>query len=94
MVFTVRVEQVAAKKGTSMAQVALAWILSRPGVSAPIVGARSLENLKDLISELDFVWSGEITDCGIIDAVDVKLSDEEIKFLEERYQPQAISGHR
>ncbi len=54
-----RVEQVAAKKGTSMAQVALAWILSRPGVTAPIVGARSLENLKDLISELDLLGVGK-----------------------------------
>lgn len=32
-----------------MAQVALAWVLQKDGVSAPIVGSTSLENLKDLI---------------------------------------------
>ncbi len=44
-----RVEEVAKKKGLSMAKVALAWVLARPGVTAPIVGTTSLENLKDLI---------------------------------------------
>lgn len=31
-----------------MAQVALAWVMSKDGVTAPIVGSTSLENLKDL----------------------------------------------
>ena len=44
-----RVEEIAKKRGVSMAQIALAWIASRPGVSAPIVGTTSLENLADLI---------------------------------------------
>ena len=30
----------------------------------------------------------------MIDSVDVKLTDEEVKYLEELYQPQAISGHQ
>jgi len=33
-----------------MAQIALAWILSKDGVSAPIVGTTSLDNLFDLLS--------------------------------------------
>ncbi|RXW25128.1 hypothetical protein EST38_g725 [Candolleomyces aberdarensis] len=43
------VEQVAKKHGASMAQVSLAWIMSRPGVTAPIVGTTSLDNLNDLL---------------------------------------------
>ena len=37
-----------------MAQVALAWVMNRPGVSAPVVGTTSLENLKDLIGKYLF----------------------------------------
>jgi aryl-alcohol dehydrogenase-like predicted oxidoreductase len=43
------VEAIAKKKGVSMAQVALAWLMSKDGVSAPIVGTTSLDNLKDLL---------------------------------------------
>ncbi|KAJ2916930.1 hypothetical protein MD484_g3521, partial [Candolleomyces efflorescens] len=43
------VELIAKKHGVTMAQVALAWIMSRPGVTAPIVGTTSLDNLNDLI---------------------------------------------
>ncbi|TFK34297.1 NADP-dependent oxidoreductase domain-containing protein [Crucibulum laeve] len=45
-----RVEKIAKEKGISMAQVALAWVMSRDGVTAPIVGTTSLENLYDLLS--------------------------------------------
>lgn len=44
-----RVEEIAKKKGVSMAQIAIAWTLAKPGVSAPIVGTTSLDNLKDII---------------------------------------------
>lgn len=44
-----RVEEVAKKRGITMAQVALAWTLVKDGVTAPIVGISSIENLKDLI---------------------------------------------
>jgi aryl-alcohol dehydrogenase-like predicted oxidoreductase len=46
-----RVQELATKKGVSMAQVALAWVMAKEGVTAPIVGSTSIENLKDLISE-------------------------------------------
>ena len=64
------VEQVAKKHNASMAQVSLAWIMSRPGMSclslvyqstssrifvvgvtAPIVGTTSLDNLNDLLGK-------------------------------------------
>lgn len=35
-----------------MAQVALAWVISKEGVTAPIIGSTSLDNLKDLIGQL------------------------------------------
>ncbi|KAH9923733.1 Aldo/keto reductase [Epithele typhae] len=47
------VEELAKRKGVSMAQVAIAWMLSKEGVSAPIVGSTSLENLEDIIGALD-----------------------------------------
>lgn len=45
------VEEIAKKRRVSMAQVAIAWVLSKSGVSAPIVGSTSLANLEDIISE-------------------------------------------
>jgi aryl-alcohol dehydrogenase-like predicted oxidoreductase len=45
-----RVAQVAAGRGAPPAQVALAWLLQRPGVSAPIVGATKLDHLQDALA--------------------------------------------
>ncbi|KXN91891.1 Versiconal hemiacetal acetate reductase [Leucoagaricus sp. SymC.cos] len=47
------VEEIAKKKGVSMAQVSLAWVMSKPGVTAPIVGTTSLNNLHDLLGAID-----------------------------------------
>ncbi|KAF9441917.1 aryl-alcohol dehydrogenase [Macrolepiota fuliginosa MF-IS2] len=44
-----RVEEVAKKRGISMAQVSVAWTLSKDEVSAPIVGTTSLKHLEDII---------------------------------------------
>ncbi|RXW13141.1 hypothetical protein EST38_g12713 [Candolleomyces aberdarensis] len=71
-----KVEGIAKKYNVSMAQVALAWVFARPGVTAPIVGTTSLENLHDLLN-----------------AVNLKLSAEDLKELEEPYQAQRIYGH-
>jgi aryl-alcohol dehydrogenase-like predicted oxidoreductase len=38
--------------GATMAQVALAWLLARPGVTAPIIGANSPEQLRELLGAL------------------------------------------
>jgi aryl-alcohol dehydrogenase-like predicted oxidoreductase len=43
------VRTVAKQRGAKPAQVALAWLLSRPGVTAPIVGATKLAHLDDAI---------------------------------------------
>ncbi|KAM5541952.1 hypothetical protein V8D89_004262 [Ganoderma adspersum] len=47
------VEELAKKKGVTMAQVALAWMLAKPLVSAPIVGTTSLANLEDILGSLN-----------------------------------------
>ncbi|MGZ4178853.1 MAG: aldo/keto reductase [Solirubrobacteraceae bacterium] len=43
-------DAVAAALGVSTAQVALAWLLHKPGVTAPIVGATKLEHLEDALA--------------------------------------------
>ena len=42
-------EAIAARDRRDRAQVALAWLLAQPGVTAPIVGPRTLEQLEDLL---------------------------------------------
>jgi aryl-alcohol dehydrogenase (NADP+) len=44
---------VAADRGVSPAQVALAWMLSKPGISAPIIGATKMAHLDDAIAAVD-----------------------------------------
>ena len=46
------VDSIAAKRGVPMAQVALAWLLSKPAITAPIVGATKVEQLEDAIGAL------------------------------------------
>ena len=45
-----RVEEVAKKKGITMAQVAVAWCLAKDGVTAPVIGTTKIENLEEIIS--------------------------------------------
>jgi aryl-alcohol dehydrogenase-like predicted oxidoreductase len=45
-----RVAEVAGERGVPPAQVALAWLLHKPGVTAPIVGATKLSHLEDAVA--------------------------------------------
>lgn len=45
------VEELAKKKGVTMAQISLAWIMAKPGVSAPIIGTTNLSNLEDVLGQ-------------------------------------------
>jgi aryl-alcohol dehydrogenase-like predicted oxidoreductase len=76
--FTVvqRVEEVAKQRGVKPAQVALAWLLSKPAVSAPIIGASKIYQLEDAIA-----------------ALQITLTEEEIKRLEEPYEAHPVLGH-
>jgi aryl-alcohol dehydrogenase-like predicted oxidoreductase len=53
------VRNVAAARGCPPAEVALAWLLSRPGVTAPIVGATKLEHLEAALKAVDTVLTDE-----------------------------------
>jgi aryl-alcohol dehydrogenase-like predicted oxidoreductase len=46
------VQQVAATRGVSMAQVALAWVLHNPVVTAPIIGATKPHHLTEAVAAL------------------------------------------
>jgi aryl-alcohol dehydrogenase (NADP+) len=47
-----RVTEIAKKRGVPNAQVALAWILQQPGITAPIVGASKMHHLDDAVAAL------------------------------------------
>jgi aryl-alcohol dehydrogenase-like predicted oxidoreductase len=53
------VEKIAAARGMNMAQVAMAWLLSKPGVTAPIVGASKMHHLEDAVAALSLKLSEE-----------------------------------
>ena len=48
-----RLSQIASKRGVSNSQIALAWILSKPEVSAPIIGATKMPHLEEAIRATD-----------------------------------------
>ncbi|RWR00653.1 oxidoreductase [[Pantoea] beijingensis] len=54
-----RVEAIAKDKGVSRAQVALAWLLSKPVVTAPIIGASRAEQLDDLVKAVEVELTSE-----------------------------------
>ncbi|PLS78116.1 MAG: aldo/keto reductase [Chloroflexi bacterium] len=59
--FTVvdQVMALAEQRGVKPAQVALAWILHQPGVTAPIIGASKMEQLEQAVAALDVQLSAE-----------------------------------
>ncbi len=54
-----RTAEVAAEHGVAPATVALAWLLERPGVTAPIIGATQPGHLADAVAALDLELSGD-----------------------------------
>ena len=50
---------VADELGASVAQVAIAWLLAQPGVTAPIIGPRTLEQLEDLLPAAELTLTAE-----------------------------------
>ena len=71
-----RVIENAKRKDVKPAQIALAWLLRQPGVTAPIIGASKMYQLEEAVK-----------------ALEVQLSIDECKFLEEPYRPHPILGH-
>ncbi|MFI1242049.1 aldo/keto reductase [Enterococcus casseliflavus] len=70
-----RVAQIADKHQSKRAQIALAWLLQKEQVVAPIIGATKESHLLDAFP-----------------ALDLKLTAEEIAYLEEPYLPHAVVG--
>jgi len=71
-----RLSEIARDRGVSNVQISLAWILLKPGITSPIIGASKPHHLDEALS-----------------ALSVKLSDAEVKKIEEPYRPHRILGH-
>jgi aryl-alcohol dehydrogenase (NADP+) len=54
-----RLSSIAAKRGASNSQIALAWLLSKPGVTAPIIGASKMQHLEEAVKALDIRLDAE-----------------------------------
>lgn len=68
-----RVAEIAEKRGVSMTEVSLAWLLSK--VISPVVGMTKPSHID-----------------GAVKAVELELSEEEVRYLEELYQPHKLVG--
>jgi aryl-alcohol dehydrogenase-like predicted oxidoreductase len=69
--------EIAEKRGVPRVHIALAWLLQKKPVTAPIVGATKITHLEDAV-----------------DALSVKLIQEEVAYLEDPYVPHRIVGHQ
>jgi 1-deoxyxylulose-5-phosphate synthase len=58
--FTVvdRITEIATRRGVPNAQVALAWVLQQPGITAPIIGASKMSHLDDAVAAVDLKLDG------------------------------------
>ena len=54
--------ELAGRRGVRPAQIALAWLLHQPGVTAPIIGASKPHHLEDAVAALDIKLSEEERD--------------------------------
>jgi aryl-alcohol dehydrogenase-like predicted oxidoreductase len=73
-----RVEELAKKKGVSMARIAIAWVLQKG--ANPIVGLSSKERIDEAVEAVKWQSEGNLT-------------DEECKYLEEPYVPKEKQGY-
>ncbi len=72
-----RVAEIAKKRGVLRTHIALAWLLQKKPVTAPIIGATKISHLEEAVG-----------------ALSVKLTEEEVVYLEVPYMPHAITGHQ
>ena len=72
-----RVWEIAEKRGITPTQVALSWVLDKPFITAPLVGASKEKYVEEAIK-----------------AMDIHLTKEETKYLEEPYVPHKQYGFR
>jgi aryl-alcohol dehydrogenase-like predicted oxidoreductase len=72
-----RVAELAEKLAVSRVHIALAWLLQKDPVTAPIVGATRISHVEEAVG-----------------ALSVKLTRQELAYLEEPYVPHRIVGHQ
>jgi aryl-alcohol dehydrogenase-like predicted oxidoreductase len=72
-----RVAELAGKHGVPRSQIALAWLLQKVPVTAPIIGATKISHLEEAVG-----------------ALSVKLTQDEVSYLEELYVPHQVVGHQ
>ncbi|MGL4650694.1 MAG: aldo/keto reductase [Caldilineaceae bacterium] len=72
-----RVAELAVRYNAPRAHIALAWLLQKPPVVAPIIGATTIAHLETAVG-----------------ALSVRLSAEDVTYLEEPYVPHRIVGHQ
>lgn len=72
-----RVAELAGKHGVPRSQIALAWLLQKVPVTAPIIGATKISHLEEAVG-----------------ALSVKLTQDEVSYLEELYVPHRVVGHQ
>ena len=72
-----RVAELAERHGVARVHIALAWLLQKEPVTAPIIGATKISHLE-----------------AAVGALAVKLTHEEVAWLEEPYVPHRIVGHQ
>ena len=70
-----RVNDLAKKRSVSNAQIALAWMLHKPGITSPIIGATKPHHVPETVK-----------------ALEVRLTQEDIGYLEEPYQSHQVLG--
>jgi 1-deoxyxylulose-5-phosphate synthase len=70
------VAEVAKEHHVTGSQIALAWLLNKPHITAPIIGSSKIEHLDQAIA-----------------AMEIKLTEQDVKRLEASYQPHPVLGH-
>jgi aryl-alcohol dehydrogenase-like predicted oxidoreductase len=70
-----RIKEIADKLKVTMAQVSMAWLLSKKLVASPVFGCTKISQLEEICK-----------------SVSIKLSEEDIKYLEELYRPHQLMG--
>lgn len=69
------IQKIATDRGLTMAQVALAWNMAQPGITAPIIGSTKIDSIIELV-----------------EAIDIKLTEDEIKSISEPYTARPVMG--
>ena len=72
-----RVAELAKKHGVTRTHIALAWLLQKEPVTAPLIGATKMSQWEEAVG-----------------ALSVKLTQDEVAYLEEPYVPHRIVGHQ